>query len=69
MSNQILSERRAEAVAPAAYSVHPFYPEKSSRLLRLGRRRQKVSGLVCGHRRYEHRALASAGPEGRESPN
>ena len=29
MSNQILSERRAEAVAPAAYSVHPFYPEKA----------------------------------------
>lgn len=29
MNNQSLAARRAEAVAPAAYSVHPFYPEKA----------------------------------------
>ncbi|MEX2534246.1 MAG: 4-aminobutyrate--2-oxoglutarate transaminase [Trueperaceae bacterium] len=29
MSNQSLARRRAQAVAPAAYSVHPFYPEKA----------------------------------------
>ena len=29
MSNQELAKRRAEAVAPAAYSVHPFYPQRA----------------------------------------
>ena len=29
MSNQRLAARRADAVAPAAYSVHPFYPERA----------------------------------------
>ncbi|HEX7002976.1 MAG TPA: 4-aminobutyrate--2-oxoglutarate transaminase [Trueperaceae bacterium] len=29
MSNQELAQRRAKAVAPAAYSVHPFYPERA----------------------------------------
>lgn len=29
MSNRDLSQRRAQAVAPAAYSVHPFYPERA----------------------------------------
>lgn len=28
-TNQSLAARRAEAVAPAAYSVHPFYPQKA----------------------------------------
>ena len=30
MSNRTLAERRAAAVAPAAYSVHPFYPERAA---------------------------------------
>ena len=30
MSNQTLTERRAAAVAPAAYSVHPIYPERAA---------------------------------------
>ena len=30
MSNQSLATRRAAAVAPAAYSVHPFYPERAA---------------------------------------
>ena len=30
MSNQTLAERRAAAVAPAAYSVHPIYPERAA---------------------------------------
>ena len=29
MSNQNLARKRAAAVAPAAYSVHPFYPERA----------------------------------------
>ena len=29
MSNQSLAKKRAVAVAPAAYSVHPFYPERA----------------------------------------
>ncbi|MEX2543028.1 MAG: 4-aminobutyrate--2-oxoglutarate transaminase [Trueperaceae bacterium] len=29
MSNETLSRRRAAAVAPAAYSVHPFYPQRA----------------------------------------
>jgi 4-aminobutyrate aminotransferase/(S)-3-amino-2-methylpropionate transaminase len=29
MSNASLAERRKHAVAPAAYSVHPFYPQKA----------------------------------------
>jgi len=29
MSNETLAQRRAQAVAPAAYSVHPFYPERA----------------------------------------
>jgi 4-aminobutyrate aminotransferase/(S)-3-amino-2-methylpropionate transaminase len=29
VSNDSLRQRRAEAVAPAAYSVHPFYPERA----------------------------------------
>ena len=29
MSNKTLAKRRQNAVAPAAYSVHPFYPEKA----------------------------------------
>lgn len=29
MSNRSLAERRAAAVAPAAYSVHPFYPQRA----------------------------------------
>ena len=30
MSNQTLAERRATAVAPAAYSVHPIYPQRAA---------------------------------------
>ncbi len=30
MSNQSLAERRAAAVTPAAYSVHPFYPQRAA---------------------------------------
>ena len=30
MSNKSLAKRRAAAVAPAAYSVHPFYPERAA---------------------------------------
>lgn len=29
MSNESLARRRTDAVAPAAYSVHPFYPERA----------------------------------------
>lgn len=29
MSNESLARRRAAAVAPAAYSIHPFYPQKA----------------------------------------
>ncbi|MEM6428561.1 MAG: 4-aminobutyrate--2-oxoglutarate transaminase [Deinococcota bacterium] len=29
MSNASLAERRTQAVAPAAYSIHPFYPQKA----------------------------------------
>jgi 4-aminobutyrate aminotransferase/(S)-3-amino-2-methylpropionate transaminase len=29
MSNESLARRRAESVAPAAYSIHPFYPERA----------------------------------------
>ena len=29
MGNESLAKRRAAAVAPAAYSVHPFYPERA----------------------------------------
>jgi 4-aminobutyrate aminotransferase/(S)-3-amino-2-methylpropionate transaminase len=29
MSNESLARRRAAAVAPAAYSVHPFYPQRA----------------------------------------
>lgn len=29
MSNETLAQRRAAAVAPAAYSVHPFYPQRA----------------------------------------
>lgn len=29
MSNQSLAKKRAVAVAPAAYSIHPFYPERA----------------------------------------
>jgi 4-aminobutyrate aminotransferase/(S)-3-amino-2-methylpropionate transaminase len=30
MSNEALAKRRANAVAPAAYSIHPFYPERAA---------------------------------------
>ena len=30
MSNHSLAQRRQDAVAPAAYSVHPFYPQKAA---------------------------------------
>ncbi|MEM7738279.1 MAG: 4-aminobutyrate--2-oxoglutarate transaminase [Deinococcota bacterium] len=29
MSNASLAERRTQAVAPAAYSIHPFYPQRA----------------------------------------